>query len=106
MPNDLWAEIELILAKHDLAKCIGRKRVDPRHALDGIIYRLRSGVQWNQLPKEFGDDSSVHRTFQRWVELRLFDQIWAVLQGECDELGGVTSRASMYQAWSPDERRR
>ena len=89
VPDDLWAEIELIMAKHDPAKPIGRKRIDPRRSLDGIIYRLRSGVQWNQLPKEFGDDSSVHRTFQRWVQLKVFDQIWAVLQSECDELGGV-----------------
>jgi putative transposase len=89
VPDDLWKEIERILAQHDPAKPIGRKRIDPRSALDGIIYRLRSGVQWNQLPKEFGDDSSVHRTFQRWVELKVFDQIWAVLQSSCDELGGV-----------------
>ena len=50
---------------------------------------MRSGVQWNQLPKEFGDDSSVHRTFQRWVELDVFDRIWAALVEECEELGGV-----------------
>lgn len=89
VPDELWAKIELILAEHDPAKPIGRKRIDLRRALDGIIYRLRSGVQWNQLPREFGDDSSVHRTFQRWVGLGLFDQIWAVLQAECDGLGGV-----------------
>jgi len=89
VPDNLWARVEVVLAEHDSAKPIGRKRIDQRRALDGIIYRLRSGVQWNQLPREFGDDSSVHRTFQRWVRLEVFDQIWAVLQTECDELGGV-----------------
>jgi transposase len=39
-----------------------RKRIDARSALDAIIFRLRSGCQWNQLPHEFPDDSSVHRT--------------------------------------------
>jgi len=81
--------IELILTEHDPAKDTGRKRIDQRRALDGIIYRLRSGVQWNQLPKEFGDDSSVHRTFQRWVELQVLDRIWAALVADCDALGGV-----------------
>ena len=66
--DDLWAKIEPVLAERDPPKDTGRPRIDPRRALDGIIYRLRSGVQWNQLPQEFGDDSSVHRTFQRWVE--------------------------------------
>jgi len=89
IPDELWAKIEPILAECDPPKHVGRKRIDQRRALDGIIYRLRSGVQWNQLPKEFGDDSSVHRTFQRWVELGVFDRIWAALVEECAQLGGV-----------------
>jgi putative transposase len=87
--DDLWAKIEPILAEYDPPKRVGRKRIDQRRALDGIIYRLRSGVQWNQLPKELGDDSSVHRTLQRWVELGVFERIWAALVEQCEELGGV-----------------
>ena len=49
-------------------KTTGRKRVNPRPILNGIIFRLRSGCQWNHLPKTFGDDSTIHRTFQLWVE--------------------------------------
>ena len=89
VPDDLWAKIQAVLEQYDPPEPIGRKRIDQRRALDGIIYRLRSGVQWNQLPKEFGDDSSVHRTLQRWVELKVFDHIWAVLIADCDELGGL-----------------
>jgi len=89
VPDELWIKIERVLAECDPPKRVGRKRIDQRCALDGIIYRMRSGVQWNQLPKEFGDDSSVHRTFQRWEELGVFDRIWAVLVEACDELGGV-----------------
>ena len=89
VPDDLWAKIKRILDEYDPPRRRGRKRTDQRRALDGIIYRMRSGVQWNQLPKQFGDDSSVYRTFRRWVELRIFDRIWAALVVECDELGGV-----------------
>ena len=35
--------------------------------MDGIIFRMRSGCQWNRLPKELGDDSTIHRTFQAVV---------------------------------------
>ena len=89
VPDELWTKIEAILAQYDLPKHTGRKRINQRRALDGIIYRLRSGVQWNQLPKEFGDDSSVHRTFQRWVKLKVSNRMWATLVAACDELGGV-----------------
>jgi len=89
VPDELWDRIAPILCKHDPPAPTGRKRIDPRAALDAIIFRLRTGCQWNRLPKEFPDDSSVHRTFARWVEKRTFDRIWAVLVAECDELGGL-----------------
>jgi hypothetical protein len=37
----------------------------------------------------FPDDSSVHRTFQRWVRLGVFERIWSTLLARCEELGGV-----------------
>ena len=89
VPDELWDKIRPIIEQHDPPKRTGRKRIDPRAALDTIIFRMRSGCQWNQLPKEFPDDSSVHRTFQRWIQLGVLDRIWAVLVKDCQELGGV-----------------
>lgn len=90
VPDELWERIEPILNEYDPPKSTGRPRVDQRAALDAIIFRMRSGCQWNQMPKGvFPDDSSVHRTFQRWVELSILDRIWMELIEECEELGGV-----------------
>jgi putative transposase len=89
VPDELWARLQPLLTELDPPKPTGRKRIDPRAALDAIIFRLRSGCQWNHLPAEFPDDSSVHRTFQRWQQLGLFERIWAELLHECAELGGV-----------------
>jgi putative transposase len=89
VPDELWAWIALILAELDPPKPAGRKRINARAALDAIIFRLRSGCQWNQLPKAFPDDSSVHRTLQRWVRTGVFEHIWAALIEACAELGGV-----------------
>ena len=89
VPDPLWKTIEAVLAVYDPPKTTGRTRIDARKAFDGIIFRLRTGCQWNQLPAGFGDDSSVHRTFQRWENLGIFDILWAILLTHCDELGGV-----------------
>lgn len=90
VPDELWERIEPILNEHDPPKATGRPRVDQRAVLDAIIFRMRSGCQWNQMPKgEFPDDSSVHRTFQRWVERGILEIVWAELIEECEELGGV-----------------
>ena len=67
VPDELWEKIEPVIAEHDPPKHTGRRRIGARAALDAIIYRLRTGCQWNQLPKEFPDDSSVHRTFSRKI---------------------------------------
>ena len=89
VPDELWELIRPILAELDPPAATGRPRTDPRRALDGIIHRLRSGCQWNHLPREFGDDSSVHRTFQRWERRGVFDRLWSLLVECCDELRGV-----------------
>jgi putative transposase len=89
VPDELWNKVQPILVELDPPKATGRKRIDLRGALDAIIFRMRSGCQWNQLPKEFPDDSSVHRTFQRWEHLGVLEQLWRVLIENCDELGGV-----------------
>ena len=89
VPDALWEMMEKILAIYDPPKPTGRPRVDQRKALDGIIYRMRTACQWNHLPKEFGDDGGVYRTFRRWEALGIFDILWALLLTQCQELGGV-----------------
>ena len=89
VPDDLWARIAPLLAEYDPPKPTGRKRISGRAALDAMLFRLRTGCQWNQLAQEFPDDSSVHRSFQRWVQRGVFDRIWATLVEGCAELGGV-----------------
>lgn len=89
VPDDLWELFAHILAHYDPPNQRGRKRIDARNALNGIIFRARTGCQWNQLPAHFGDDASVHRTQQRWEKLGLFDLLWAMIQTRCQELGGV-----------------
>ena len=89
VPDELWARIELILNDVDPPQRRGRKRVDRRRVLDGIIFRLRTGCQWNHIPSVYGDDSTIHRCFTHWCRLGVFEQIWAALVDECDERQGV-----------------
>jgi transposase len=84
-----WEKVERVLAECDPPARYGPDRIDQRAAFDGVIYRLRSGVQWNQLPREYGDDASVHRTFQRWVGRGVLKRLWADLLKGCEELRGV-----------------
>jgi putative transposase len=88
--DDLWGRIEPILQEAwPRRRGPGRPHIDWRKCLNGIIYHMRTGCQWNVLPTQFGDDSSVHRWFQRWCEGGVMERIWADLVAECDELKEV-----------------
>jgi putative transposase len=99
VPDAVWELIEPVLLERDPPNPIGRHRIDPRAALDAMIFRLRSGCQWNHLPREYPDDASVHRTMQRWVEKGVFKEIWAVLVQECEEFGAVHWDWQAADAW-------
>ena len=90
--DELWREVEAVLSELDPPAKTGRGRIDQRGAFDAVIYRMRTGVQWNRLPEEYPDDASVHRTFQRWVERGVLQELWAALVRGCEELGGVDWR--------------
>lgn len=83
--DELWAIIEPILWAYWPRKRTGRRVADWRKCLNGIIDRLRTGCQWNQLPPQFGDDSTVHRWYQRWCRDGVMEQIWAALIEHCEE---------------------
>lgn len=89
LPDELWERIEPILARRYPPASTGRPRADLRLVIDGVIHRMRSGCQWNQLPRRFGADSTVHGWFQRFVADGVLVEIWAALVAECEELGAV-----------------
>jgi putative transposase len=89
IPDELWTIIEPILCEFWPRKKEGRPPANWRTMLEGIIFRMRSGCQWDQLPKEFGPKSTVHDWFQRWNTNGVMEKIWATLVENCQELGAV-----------------
>ena len=67
----------------------GRKRTDWRQAFNGIIFRLRTGGQWNRLPERFGDDTRSTAGFRRGNRNGVMEKIWAVMVTGCEELDGA-----------------
>ena len=89
VPDELWAVVAPVLAALDPPPRGGKPRVDQRAAFNAIIYRLRTGCQWNRLPACYPSDSAVHRTLQRWVTRGVLDRIWA----------DVAARAGVSWEW-------
>ena len=92
VPDPLWERILPILEEFWPKKATGRHHANWRRALNGIIFRMRSGCQWERLPRKFGPKSTVHDWFQRWSQGGVMQRIWQELAKECDELGAVDWR--------------
>lgn len=83
VPEKLWEEIRPILPapKPRRKKNPGRKPMDPRRALTGILYVLKSGIAWEMLPKELGCGSgmSCWRYLHAWQTAGVWQRIHKVL---------------------------
>ena len=90
VPDLLWNNfVAPLLSEFDPPNVRGRRRADARQCLNGIIYRARTGCQWNHLPTAFGDDATIHRTLKRWEGRQIFDKLWALLLYHCEDLSAV-----------------
>ncbi len=89
IPDDVWPLIHTMLDADYAAKPTGPRRVALRCVLKGIIFRVRTGCPWTQLPTPCGDDRTVHRHVQRWCQRGLLARLWAVLVASGEAWGGV-----------------
>jgi transposase len=72
IPEELWVCIERWIPKRRRHPAGGRSPVPNRVAMSGILYRLRTGCQWDAIPSEFGSGSTCYRRFVEWTEAGVF----------------------------------
>ena len=76
VPDDLWDECRPLLPPEKPLGTTGRPVVPFRRVLDGILHVLRTGCQWQAVPREFGSGPTCHRRFQQWVRLGVWRRLW------------------------------
>ena len=80
LPDGLWAIIEPLLTKHRPNPKGGRPRLPDRAALTGILFVLKTGIGWEDLPVEMncGSGMSCWRRLRDWQADGTWDRIHAV----------------------------
>ena len=74
--NEQWDLIKEFLPRK---KATGRPRVDNRKLLNGIIYILKTGCRWQDLPSIYGNGKTAHWRFQEYEKLKIFKKINQIL---------------------------
>lgn len=63
----------------------GRPRADDRQTVEAIIYVLRTGCRWQDLPREYGAPVTAWRRLRRWEEDGVWERIWRALLSQMDK---------------------
>ena len=80
-----WARIEPLMPSSDGQR--GRPFRDHRQVVEGIIYRLRTGIAWRDLPASFGPWQTLWKRHRRFSADGTWDRIHARLLAEADAAG-------------------
>src|SRR4051794_10042544 len=58
---------------------VGRTAKDNRSFVNGVLWALRSGARWSDLPERYGQYKTVHKRFTRWAVNGVWDRIFRML---------------------------
>ena len=69
-----WRRIESLLPGR--AGTVGRPVQDNRCFVNDVLWVIRSGMRWADLPERSGQYKSVHKRFVRWAEAGVWDRLF------------------------------
>jgi putative transposase len=104
LSDELWEKIRPSIPQERPDKKLpGRPRMEDRKAMQAILFVLKTGIQWNALPRSLGAYSTVHDRFQEWRKAGVFEQLMKEGLVEYDEkkryqLGVAGSRRRPHQS--------
>jgi transposase len=87
-----WARIERVLPrKQRRFRHSGRKPLDDRLVLQGILFVLHTGIGWEHLPQElgFGCGMTAWRRLRDWQQARVWERLHELLLAELHAAGEI-----------------
>ncbi|MEI5519748.1 IS5 family transposase [Streptomyces brasiliscabiei] len=67
----------------------GRKRLDDRKVLNGIVWKFRTGTAWRDVPERYGPWATLHTRFRRWALDGTFERMLQAAQAHADAAGDI-----------------
>jgi transposase len=99
--DELWDIIEPLIPKHHPSPKGGRPTIGDREALTGIIFVLKTGIPWEDLPQEMGCGCGMTcwRRLRDWQEAGVFERLHHLLLNRLREADRINwSRAVVDSA--------
>ena len=87
LTDDQWAALAPHLPPQRAAT--GRPAKDHRTVVEAVLWRLRTGAPWRDLPERYGPWQSVYTRFRRWQQAGVWGRALAALQAAADARGDL-----------------
>jgi transposase len=84
-----WKRLAPRLPQHPPSPKGGRPRADDRECLEGLLWLLRAGARWQDIPVDLPSPSTCWRRLHEWASQEVLQDIQAILLEELVELGKV-----------------
>ncbi len=85
----------------------GRRREHDRQVLNSLLYRLKTGVRYKDIPRteSYAAKSTVYHWLNKWSEAGVLERIWRQLLAELEAKGEIDlSRGSLDGSFVPTKR--
>jgi transposase len=90
LTENQWRAVAPLLPEEQIRRDgKGRPWRDPRDVLNGILWVLRTGAPWSDLPPRYPSYQTCHRRFQQWVKEDLFLKILRALAADLEKRGKI-----------------
>jgi transposase len=80
-----WQKIAPLLPQPPKHRKGGRPWIENRRVLEGILWILRSGARWQDLPEKYPHPSTCWRRLRDWEEQGVWLNIWRAFLSELNE---------------------
>lgn len=80
--DDQWERIEQLLPGKVSDRGVTAR--DNRRFVEAILWIMRTGSPWRDLPAEFGHWHRTYVRFSRWCEKKVFELVAIAMQGDAD----------------------
>ena len=97
LTDELWSKLLAILLEFNLYD-----KPNLRRTIEGILYRMRTGCPWRNIPATFGKFPTIYSCFNRWSKKGIFQKILKRLSADADKewlmMDGSYIRAHQHAA--------
>jgi transposase len=84
LSEEQWQRIAPLLPK---LRSRGRRWIGNREVLEGILWVLKTGARWRDLPKKYPSGSTCWRRLRLWEERGVWLKVWRAFLRELDQRG-------------------